>query len=53
MVITVQEITFAANFVSANYFSPFAPFLLAMSLYWLMSLLTDRLVGHLGQHRIR
>jgi polar amino acid transport system permease protein len=53
MVITVQEITFAANFVSANYFSPFAPFLLAMLLYWLMSLLTDRLVGRLGQHRMR
>jgi polar amino acid transport system permease protein len=53
MVITVQEITFAANFVSANEFSPFAPFLFAMLLYWLMSLLTDRLIGRLGHHRTR
>ena len=53
MVITVQEITFAANFVSSNQFSPFAPFLFAMLLYWLMSLLTDRLVGRLGHHRTR
>ncbi|WP_020200420.1 MULTISPECIES: amino acid ABC transporter permease [Cupriavidus] len=53
MIITVQEITFAANFVSANYFSPFAPFLFAMLLYWLMSLLTDRLVGRLGKLRMR
>lgn len=53
MVITVQEITFAANFVSTNEFSPFAPFLFAMLLYWLMSLLTDRLIGRLGHHRTR
>lgn len=49
MIITVEELTFAANFVSANYFSPFAPFLLAMLLYWLMSLLTDWAVGRLGR----
>lgn len=53
MIITVQEITFAANFVSANDFSPFAPFLFAMLLYWLMSLLTDRLIGRLAHHRPR
>jgi polar amino acid transport system permease protein len=53
MIITVQEITFAANFVSANDFSPFAPFLLAMLLYWLMSLATDRLVGRLGRLSMR
>lgn len=53
MVITVQELTFAANFVSANDFSPFAPFLLAMFLYWLMSVATDRLVGRLGHHPTR
>jgi len=52
MIITVQEITFAANFVSANQFSPFAPFLFAMLLYWLMSLITDRLIGRLA-HRPR
>lgn len=53
MIITVQEITFAANNVSANYFSPFAPFLFAMLLYWLISLLTDRLIGRLGAQRTR
>lgn len=53
MIITVQEITFAANFVSANQFSPFAPFLFAMLLYWLMSLLTDRLIGRMGYQRPR
>lgn len=53
MVITVQEITFAANFVSTNEFSPFAPFLLAMLLYWLMSLVTDRWIGRLGHIRMR
>jgi polar amino acid transport system permease protein len=51
MIITVQEITFAANFVSTNHYAPFAPFLLAMLLYWLMSLLTDRWIGRLGQRR--
>ncbi|MDN7497347.1 amino acid ABC transporter permease [Burkholderia gladioli] len=49
MIITVEELTFAANFVSSNYFSPFAPFLLAMLLYWLMSLLTDWTIGRLGR----
>ncbi|WP_414444734.1 amino acid ABC transporter permease [Burkholderia sp. 22PA0106] len=49
MIITVEELTFAANFVSSNYFSPFAPFLLAMLVYWLMSLLTDWTVGRLGR----
>lgn len=49
MIITVEELTFAANFVSTNYFSPFAPFLLAMLVYWLMSLLTDWTVGRLGR----
>ena len=34
MIITVQELTFAANFVSTNYFSVVAPFALAMALYW-------------------
>lgn len=38
MIITVQELTFAANFVSANHFIPFAPFAAAVALYLLMSL---------------
>lgn len=38
MIITVEELTFAANFVSANYFKPFAPFVAAVALYLVMSL---------------
>lgn len=53
MVITVQEITFAANFVSSNYYAPFAPFLLAMLLYWLMSLATDCLVARCGPRPVK
>jgi polar amino acid transport system permease protein len=41
MIITVQELTFAANFVSANHFSPFAPFAAAVGLYLLMSLVIE------------
>lgn len=48
MIITVQEITFAANFVSANHFSPFAPFVAALVLYWLMSLLIDLATSSIG-----
>jgi len=47
MIITVPEITFAANFVNANYFVPFAPFALAMLLYWGLCLLVE-----LGVHRV-
>lgn len=41
MIITVQELTFAANFVSANHFSPFAPFAAAVGLYLLMSFVVE------------
>ena len=41
MIITVQELTFAANFVSANRFTPFAPFAAAVGLYVLMSLVIE------------
>ncbi len=50
MIITVEDITFAANFVSANQFSPFAPFVLAMALYWLFSLLIDFAVSRLNKN---
>lgn len=48
MIITVEEITFAANFVSANQFVPFAPFVLAMALYWLFSLSINLAVTRLN-----
>ncbi len=41
MIITVQELTFAANFVSANHFTPFAPFAAAVGLYLLMSCVVE------------
>jgi polar amino acid transport system permease protein len=37
MIITVKELTFAANFVSANHFMPFAPFVAAVALYLVMA----------------
>ncbi len=48
MIITVQEITFAANFVNTNYFSPFAPFAVAIMLYWGLCLIVELGVRRLG-----
>ncbi|MEJ0094895.1 MAG: amino acid ABC transporter permease [Methylocella sp.] len=48
MIITVPEITFAANFVNANNFSPFAPFIVAVGLYWMLSLIIEAGVRRLG-----
>lgn len=45
MIITVQDITFAANFVNANYFMPFAPFALALLLYWGLCLVVELILG--------
>jgi polar amino acid transport system permease protein len=49
MIITVQELTFAANFVNTNYFSPFAPFALAMALYWGLCLIVECGIRQLGR----
>ena len=38
MIITVPELTFAASSVQSTYFVPFASFLAAMLLYWLVAL---------------
>ncbi|ATE62539.1 amino acid ABC transporter permease [Thauera sinica] len=51
MIITVKEISFAANYVSTNYFSPFAPFVLAAGLYWSVSLLVEQGVRFLSKIR--
>jgi polar amino acid transport system permease protein len=51
MVITVQELTFAANFVSASHFSPFAPFAAAVGLYLLMSLVVEEGVRRMERVR--
>lgn len=51
MIITVQELTFAANFVSANHFSPFAPFAAAVGLYLLMSFVIEECVRRMESVR--
>lgn len=51
MIITVQELTFAANFVSINYFSPFAPLAFAMVAYWLLSLAVELIIARIGAAR--
>lgn len=38
MIITVPELTFAASAVQSTYFVPFASFVVAMLLYWLVTL---------------
>jgi len=38
MIITVPELTFAASAVQSTYFVPFASFVIAMLLYWLVTL---------------
>lgn len=38
MIITVPELTFAASSVQSTYFVPFASFVIAMLLYWLVTL---------------
>ncbi|MCJ2065219.1 ABC transporter permease subunit [Methylobacterium sp. J-088] len=51
MIITVQELTFAANFVSANHFTPFAPFAAAVGLYLLLSLVVEEGVRRMERVR--
>ncbi|HEY0292983.1 MAG TPA: amino acid ABC transporter permease [Hansschlegelia sp.] len=41
MIITVREISFAANSINANYFTPFAPFVVAIGMYWMLSLIVE------------
>jgi polar amino acid transport system permease protein len=41
MIITVPELTFAASSVQATYFVPFASFVFAMLLYWIVTLLIE------------
>lgn len=46
-IITVQDITFAANFVNANYFKPFAPFVLALAIYWVLCRIVELAIQRL------
>jgi polar amino acid transport system permease protein len=44
MIITVPELTFAASSVQATYFVPFASFIAAMLLYWIVTLAIETAV---------
>lgn len=44
MIITVQELTYAASSVQSMYFVPLEPFLVAILLYWSSTLLIERLI---------
>ncbi|ABM02274.1 amino acid ABC transporter membrane protein 2, PAAT family [Psychromonas ingrahamii 37] len=53
MIITVQELTFAANFISVNHFIPFLPFVVAVALYTLITLVVERGVASISNVRKR
>jgi len=44
MIITVPELTFVASSVQATYFVPFASFIVAMMLYWIVTLAIESTV---------
>lgn len=45
MIITVQELTYAASAVQSMFLVPLEPFIVAIGLYWVMSLLIEALVA--------
>jgi polar amino acid transport system permease protein len=47
-IITVEELTHAATVIQAKYFLPFASFLSALMLYWLMCLAVEQVVRLVG-----
>lgn len=47
-IITVQEITAAANSVQATYFIPFNAFIVAIGLYWAIGILLELLIKRLS-----
>lgn len=53
MIITVQELSFVANFVNASAFAPFAPFVTALLLYWVLCLAAEAGVGVIVRERRR
>ena len=52
-IITVKEITAAANSVQATYFIPFNAFIVAIALYWIISIQIELLIKQLGKYRIK
>ncbi|MFE4126805.1 amino acid ABC transporter permease [Kosakonia sp. YIM B13605] len=49
-IITVQEITAAANSVQSTYFIPFNAFIVAIALYWGISILLELLIKRLSHY---
>lgn len=47
-IIAVEELTHAATVIQATYFLPFAAFISALLLYWLMCIGVEQLVGLVG-----
>lgn len=52
-IITVQEITAAANGVQSTYFIPFNAFIVAIALYWGISILLELLIKRLSRYGAR
>lgn len=52
-IITVQEITAAANSVQATWFIPFNAFIVAIALYWAISILLELLIKRLSALGVR
>jgi len=52
-IITVQEITAAANGVQSTYFIPFNAFIVAIGLYWVISILLELLIKRLSVYGAR
>ena len=50
VIITVQELTWAASAVQSQYFIPFEPFVVAIALYWLLTLIIE--LGINRMHRV-
>ncbi|HEJ1327436.1 ABC transporter permease subunit [Pseudomonas aeruginosa] len=48
-IITLTELTAAANAVQAKYFIPLPPFVLVIVLYWMVTLFVEAMLGLLGR----
>lgn len=49
MIITIPELTYAASYIQATYFTPFAPFVTALLLYWCLTMSFEMAVAMIGR----
>jgi polar amino acid transport system permease protein len=49
MIITIPELTYAASYIQSTYFTPFAPFVTAFLLYWVLTMLFEGAVALVGR----